>query len=125
MLIFPNSTARFPKRIIAILALLLFASAFLNVRADEICGTCDRKIVVTGQFNHSGAQFPILGAPRGTEENFTNEIYGQKIFVPCRISTRANTQSSSAWANFFLTTRAREFLTLTCAEPSPALNEVK
>jgi beta-glucosidase len=50
---------------------------------DETCAACDRKILVTGQFQHGRGHesLAIEGAPRRNEEAFREEIYGTNFSV--------------------------------------------
>jgi beta-glucosidase len=45
---------------------------------EETCVACDRKVLVSGQFNHGRGHesLTIVGAPRRSEEAFREDIYG-------------------------------------------------
>src|SRR5215471_9176106 len=51
--------------------------------ADELCGECERKVLVTGRFEHHTINpgFIIEGAPRRREEAFREEIVGSNFAV--------------------------------------------
>jgi beta-glucosidase len=51
--------------------------------ADEICGACDRKVLVNGQFNHNWAHgvIAIENAPRRESEAFIEGIFGTNFTV--------------------------------------------
>jgi beta-glucosidase len=51
--------------------------------SEETCASCDRKIVVTGQFQHARGHesLAIENAPRRQEEAFREEIYGPSFAV--------------------------------------------
>ena len=51
--------------------------------ADELCGACERKVLVTGRFEHHTINpgFIIEGAPRRREEAFREEIVGSNFAV--------------------------------------------
>jgi beta-glucosidase len=62
-------------------ALAVFAVCLLATAAsadEETCVACDRKVLVSGQFNHGRGHesLAIVGAPRRGEEMFREEIYG-------------------------------------------------
>jgi beta-glucosidase len=50
---------------------------------EETCAACDRKVLVTGQFQHGRGHesLAIEGAPRHGEESFREEIYGTNFSV--------------------------------------------
>jgi beta-glucosidase len=50
---------------------------------EETCVTCDRKVLVSGQFNHGRGHesLAIEGAPKRGEEAFREEIYGANFTV--------------------------------------------
>ena len=66
---------------------LLVLSAFLiqisTSVADEMCSVCDRKVVVTGQFQHGHdlEKLTIENAPKRMEEAFREEIHGPNFSV--------------------------------------------
>jgi len=71
---------------IAFPALAVFMVCFSIPAAlgdEETCAACDRKIVVTGQFQHGRGHesLAIEGAPRRGEEAFREEIYGTNFSV--------------------------------------------
>ena len=56
------------------------AAAFAD---EETCVACDRKVLVSGQFNHGRGHesLAIQGAPKRGEEAFREEIYGTNFTV--------------------------------------------
>jgi beta-glucosidase len=57
------------------MAVLCFSSPALA--DDEVCGACDKKVMVTGQYDHGTSDtFLIANAP-GEEAAFRDEIHGQ------------------------------------------------
>jgi beta-glucosidase len=66
------------------LAVLLICLSVPAVFGDEeTCAACDRKILVTGQFQHGRGHesLTIEGVPRRGEEAFREEIYGTNFSV--------------------------------------------
>ena len=66
------------------LAVLIICLSIPAARGDEeTCAACDRKILVTGQFQHGRGHesLAIEGAPRRSEEAFREEIYGTNFSV--------------------------------------------
>ena len=66
----------------------LFAAAALLVphaspASEEACVACDKKVVVSGDFNHARAwgSSVIQGAPRRGDDAFREEIYGTNFTV--------------------------------------------
>src|SRR5208283_4689965 len=71
---------------IAFPALAVFIVCFSIPAArgdEETCAACDRKVLVTGQFQHGRGHesLAIEGAPRRGEEAFREEIYGTNFSV--------------------------------------------
>jgi beta-glucosidase len=71
---------------IAITALAVFITSISIPAAygdEETCAACDRKILVTGGFQHGRGHesLAIEGAPRRGEEAFREEIYGTNFSV--------------------------------------------
>jgi beta-glucosidase len=66
---------------LALLAVCLPVSAAFG--DEETCASCDKKILVTGQFQHGRGHesLTIEGAPRRGEEAFREEIYGTNFSV--------------------------------------------
>ena len=61
---------------VAVAALCLSSSVFA---ADEICGACDKKVMVTGQYAHGTSDtFLIANAP-GNEAALRDEIHGSNF----------------------------------------------
>jgi beta-glucosidase len=61
--------------------LVVFAVLFSPLIAgadEETCVACDRKVLVSGEFNHGRGHesLAIIGAPKRSEEAFREEIYG-------------------------------------------------
>ena len=56
------------------------AAAFAD---EETCVACDRKVLVSGQFEHGRGHesLAIVGAPKRGEESFREEIYGANFTV--------------------------------------------
>jgi len=49
--------------------------------ADEVCGACDKKVMVTGQYDHGTSDtFLIANAP-GNEAAFRDEIHGRSFAI--------------------------------------------
>jgi len=48
------------------------------LRADEVCGSCDKTVTVSGDFSHRNARgrLDIQGAPNGDNDAFIDGIYG-------------------------------------------------
>ena len=70
--------------ILCALALCAGLSSISIARADEeTCAACDRKIIVTGQFQHDRGHesLAIENAPRRQEEAFREEIFGPAFAV--------------------------------------------
>jgi len=66
------------------LAVLIICLSIPATRAsEETCAACDRKIVVTGQFQHGRGHESLMidGAPHRSEEAFREEIYGTNFSV--------------------------------------------
>jgi beta-glucosidase len=66
------------------LAILIICLSMPRARGDEeTCAACDRKVLVTGQFQHGRGHesLAIEGAPRRGEEAFREEIYGTNFSV--------------------------------------------
>jgi len=62
--------------------LAVWVSALLPLHADEeTCAACDRKVIVTGQFQHTRGHesLTIVDAPRRKEEAFREEIQGAQF----------------------------------------------
>jgi beta-glucosidase len=62
--------------------LVVLASSLLPLHADEeTCAACDRKVIVTGQFQHARGHesLTIVDAPRRKEEAFREEIQGTQF----------------------------------------------
>jgi beta-glucosidase len=69
----------FPALVVFIICLSIPAA-----RGDEeTCASCDRKVLVTGQFQHGRGHesLAIEGAPRRADEAFREEIYGTNFSV--------------------------------------------
>jgi beta-glucosidase len=69
---------------IAALAVVIICLSIPAARgAEETCAACDRKILVTGQFQHGRGHesLAIEGAPRRADEAFREEIYGTNFSV--------------------------------------------
>jgi beta-glucosidase len=65
--------------IITAMAVLCFSS--LAFADDEVCGACDKKVMVTGQYDHGTSDtFLIANAP-GNEAAFRDEIHGQSFLL--------------------------------------------
>jgi beta-glucosidase len=67
-----------------ILALAVTSLLASSARAvDEICVACERKVLVSGEFNHARAWgvTVIEGAPRRGDEAFREELYGTNFTV--------------------------------------------
>src|SRR5882724_1118709 len=61
---------------VAAAVLFLSSSVFAD---DEVCGACDKKVVVTGQYDHGTSDtFLIANAP-GNEAAFRDEIHGKNF----------------------------------------------
>jgi len=70
---------------------ILYAAAVLTVclstaaafADEETCVACDRKVLVSGQFEHGRGHesLAITGAPKRGEEDFREEIYGANFTV--------------------------------------------
>src|SRR5882672_1798474 len=59
-------------------AAVLFLSSSVFA-ADEVCGACDKKVLVTGQYDHGTSDtFLIANAP-GNEAAFRDEIHGRSF----------------------------------------------
>ena len=69
------------NRLFACLAAMVLSLCF-SVRAeDEVCGACDKKLVVSGQFEHGTSDtFLIANAP-GNEADFRDDIHGASFAV--------------------------------------------
>src|ERR1035441_468856 len=66
------------------LAVFILCLSIPAARGDEeTCAACDRKILVTGQFQHGRGHesLAIEGAPRRSDEAFREEIYGTNFSV--------------------------------------------
>ncbi len=64
--------------------LVIFAVCLSNTGThanEETCVACDRKVLVSGQFEHGRGHesLAIVGAPKRGEEGFREEIYGPKF----------------------------------------------
>jgi len=73
-------------RSIPITALAAAAGLFFSISThatEEACVACDKKVVVSGDFNHARAwgSTVIQGAPRRGDEAFREEIYGTNFTV--------------------------------------------
>src|ERR1022692_2452562 len=69
----PLITSTLISTTVAVAALYLSSSVFAD---DEICGACDKKVMVTGQYDHGTSDtFLIANAP-GNEAAFRDEIRG-------------------------------------------------
>lgn len=65
-------------------AIFLSSLSLPSARGDEeTCAACDRKVLVTGQFQHGRGHesLAIQGAPRRGEEAYREEIYGADFSV--------------------------------------------
>jgi beta-glucosidase len=69
--------------IFVLAALAVGLSTTVAFADEESCVACDRKVVVSGQFEHGhGHESPaITGAPKRGEEAFREEIYGTNFTV--------------------------------------------
>ncbi len=57
--------------------LLLFLFVVLSVRAaEEVCGTCDKKVLLTGEFRHGNRDNAVIQGALGREAAFREEIRG-------------------------------------------------
>ena len=67
-----------PKAFLALALMAASLSTFVVHADEETCVSCDRKIIVTGQFQHGRGHesLTIQNAPRRQEEAFREEIYG-------------------------------------------------
>src|SRR5438552_157179 len=65
------------------LALCLFGplSLFTSRSAEEVCVTCEQKVLVSGDFTHATARGSLIieGVPRGAEEAFREEVNGPEF----------------------------------------------
>ncbi len=65
-----------PNRLFTCIAAMVLCLCFSVSAEDEVCGACDKKLVVTGQFEHGTSDtFLIANAP-GNEADFRDEIHG-------------------------------------------------
>ena len=69
--------------ITALAALAVCFSTTVAFADEETCVACDRKVVVSGQFEHGRGHesLAITGAPKRGEEAFREEIYGTNFTV--------------------------------------------
>jgi beta-glucosidase len=57
---------------------LLVSSGFC---ADEVCGSCDKKVVVTGQFEHGTSDTFLIENAHGNEVAFRDDIHGANFVL--------------------------------------------
>ena len=68
----------FIKTSLAIMVAVLCFSR-LAFADDEVCGACDKKVIVSGQYDHGTSDtFLIANAP-GSEADFRDEIHGREF----------------------------------------------
>jgi beta-glucosidase len=69
--------------ITALAALAVCFSTTVALADEETCVACDRKVLVSGQFEHGRGHesVAIVGAPKRGEESFREEIYGANFTV--------------------------------------------
>jgi beta-glucosidase len=62
----------------ALVGLIVCLSTAVAFAGVETCVACDRKVLVSGQFEHGGGNdsLAIVGAPKRSEEAFREEIHG-------------------------------------------------
>ena len=65
------------------LAIVVFGFSPLVHGTEEVCVSCEKKLLVTGQFSHGRGHesLTITGAPRRGEEAFREEIYGTNFVL--------------------------------------------
>jgi len=57
-------------------------SIYIAPAAEEVCGACDRKVLVSGQFSHRAAHGIVIeDAPRRGDEAFVEGIFGTNFTV--------------------------------------------
>ena len=63
--------------LVIVVAVLCFSR--LAFADDEVCGACDKKVIVSGQYDHGTSDtFLIANAP-GSEADFRDEIHGREF----------------------------------------------
>ena len=100
------------------------ASVFVARGDEETCAACDRKIIVSGQFQHGRGHesLTIENAPRRQEEAFREEIHGPNfsVTVPHLVAGKYTLIISLAEVDF-LAAGQRAF-DITCGDETIATN---
>jgi hypothetical protein len=47
--------------------------------ADEVCGACDKKVVVAGEYNHGTSDTLLIANAPGSEAAFRDKIHGRSF----------------------------------------------
>jgi len=59
--------------------LLVFSNAAFSQMAEEVCNSCSRKVLVTGQFRHGSRDNAVIVGAAGMEGAFREEIRGREF----------------------------------------------
>jgi beta-glucosidase len=91
---------------------------------DETCVSCDRKVLVSGEFNHGRGHesLTIQGAPRRGEEAFREEIYGTNFTVSIPELPAGTYNVQLGFAEVDLLGPGQRAFDITCGEQGLATN---
>ena len=108
-------------------ALAIVSTAFLSFTlqaADEVCGACDRKVLVSGEFSHSSADgaVAITNAPRRGEEAFREEIFGPNFSVSVPQLDAGRYTVILGFAEMYFTNAGQRTFDITCGDQIIASN---